>query len=41
MVTSQGFLEFVVGIGGENEITQGVLKFKNGCQRVPGWEVYI
>lgn len=39
--TSQVLLELIVGIRGENEITQGVLSVSNGCHREPGWEIYI
>lgn len=38
---NKGLLELIVGIRVENEITQGVLRVKNGCQREPLGEIYI
>lgn len=38
---NQSLLELIVGLGGENEITQGVLRVKSGCQRELLGEIYI
>lgn len=38
---NQSLLELSVGIGGENEITQGALRAKSGCQSELLGEIYI